>query len=260
MSDDVVVRLKEAADLMIEFGPVGKTLSGKVRQGVTEIETLRTQLTAALESNRALVEIQTELRERASAAKAEHARSHAHLTDLGVAEYDTNGDAADLDVRIPWFAHSIRAQLFAAKEREAEHQKTFERHAEIIGKQDRQIVKAEAQCAAMAEAAMPIAKIAEGKVTTSDSQERFTLVQVRDVLALRDALTQLPARSVAMGKCPAVLRDLVADFVSPVDDGEYEEGEIPALDEARKLLALLLPLPQKGICAIANPTPPVDPK
>jgi hypothetical protein len=80
MSDDVAARLRKGAvepcdgccysELMIEAAD---------------------QLTAALESNRALVEIQTELRERIS----------------------------------------------AAVEREAEHQKTFERHAEIIGAKGR---------------------------------------------------------------------------------------------------------------------------
>jgi hypothetical protein len=111
--------------------------------------------------------------------------------------------AVDLSRRI----QSLRTQLSTAEERDAEHQKTFERHAEIIGKQDRQIVAAEAQCAAMAVALKPF------------SDANF--------------------------ECDAADDESVELFWGEDESWHIATITMGNLRRARDALALLLPLPQK---------------
>jgi predicted nucleic acid-binding Zn-ribbon protein len=104
----------------------------------------------------------------------------------------------------------LRTQLSAAEERETEHQKTFERHAEIIGEQDRQIVAVEAQCAAMAEAVRGIAADLEDAAViyrNTDPLSASAGTCERAAFALRATIDNLPARSVAMGKVEPALTE-----------------------------------------------------
>jgi hypothetical protein len=267
MSDDVV-----------SLGEWQNAYNALRAESEAEIISLRAQLTAALESNRALVEIQTELRTQLSRAMtmlknavAESLRDKEKLTAaeavlgeyLGTVKSNTKTMLAQLE-RIGL----LESQLSAAAEREAEHQKTFERHAEIIGKQDRQIVAAEAQCAALAEALKPFADANfECDAADDESVDLFwgedeswhiATITMGNLRCAKSALSQLPARSVAMGKVVEAAETINRHTVERAQLRAAQHGdhlyrdymlaEDRKLDEAFQAYyeaALLLPLPQK---------------